>query len=36
MFTWVGSKFDAILNTYVLGVVSTLDDRHRADRVDRR
>jgi type IV secretion system protein VirB6 len=24
MFTWVGSKFDAILSTYVLGVVSTL------------
>lgn len=24
MFTWVGAKFDAILSTYVLGVVSTL------------
>ncbi len=24
MFAWVGSKFDAILSTYVLGVVSTL------------
>jgi type IV secretion system protein VirB6 len=24
MFAWVGSKFDAILNTYVLSVVSTL------------
>ena len=24
MFTWVGSKFDAILGTYVLGVVSSL------------
>lgn len=24
MFSWVGSKFDAILNTYVLGVVSSL------------
>jgi type IV secretion system protein VirB6 len=24
MFTWVGSQFDAILNTYVLGVVSSL------------
>lgn len=24
MFAWVGSKFDAILNTYVIGVVSTL------------
>ena len=24
MFSWVGSKFDAILSTYVLGVVSTL------------
>ena len=24
MFAWVGAKFDAILSTYVLGVVSTL------------
>ncbi|MBQ0933634.1 type IV secretion system protein [Ideonella sp. 4Y16] len=24
MFTWVGSQFDGVLNTYVLGVVSTL------------
>ncbi len=24
MFTWVGSKFDSILSSYVLGVVSTL------------
>ena len=24
MFTWIGTKFDVILNTYVLGVVSTL------------
>jgi type IV secretion system protein VirB6 len=24
MFTWVGSKFDAILNNYVIGVVTTL------------
>ena len=24
MFAWVGSKFDAILSTYVLGVVSAL------------
>lgn len=24
MFAWVGSKFDAVLSTYVLGVVSTL------------
>ena len=24
MFAWVGSQFDAILSTYVLGVVSTL------------
>ena len=24
MFTWVGSKFDAVLDDYVLGVVSTL------------
>jgi type IV secretion system protein VirB6 len=24
MFAWVGSKFDAILGTYVLGVISTL------------
>jgi len=24
MFSWVGTKFDAILSTYVLGVVSTL------------
>ena len=24
MFAWVGSKFDAILSTYLLGVVSSL------------
>lgn len=24
MFTWVGSQFDSVLNTYVLGVVSSL------------
>lgn len=24
MFTWVGSQFDAVLNTYVLGVVTAL------------
>ena len=24
MFAWVGSQFDAVLSTYVLGVVSSL------------
>ena len=24
MFAWVGSQFDAVLSTYVLGVVSAL------------
>ena len=24
MFAWVGSQFDAVLNTYVLGVVTAL------------
>ena len=35
MFTWVGSQFDAVLSTYVLGVVSDADDCDRTHRVDR-
>jgi hypothetical protein len=34
MFTWVGHQFDAILSTYVLGVVSIADDCDCSDRAD--